>query len=68
MKGFCQKVSKILEDIIKKEYAVELDPPLWGMPSRQDFGDLSTMVLPLKLASKLKEDPLEVATHLKRTS
>jgi len=64
MKGFCQKVSKILEDIIKKEYAIELDPPLWEVPSRQDFGDLSTMVS-LKLASKLKKDPLEVATHLK---
>ncbi|MFA5007672.1 MAG: arginine--tRNA ligase [Candidatus Omnitrophota bacterium] len=64
MKGFYQKVSKILEDIVKKEYKVELDPPLWEVPSRQDFGDLSTMVS-LKLASKLKEDPLEIATRLK---
>lgn len=64
MKGFYQKVSKILEDIVKKEYEVELDPPLWEVPSRQDFGDLSTMVS-LKLASKLKKDPLEVAAHLK---
>ncbi|MDD4954728.1 MAG: arginine--tRNA ligase [Candidatus Omnitrophica bacterium] len=64
MKGFYQKISQILEDIIKKEYEVELDPPLWEVPSRQDFGDLSTMVS-LKLASKLKKDPLEVATNLK---
>ena len=64
MKGFYQKISKILEDIIKKEYETELEPPLWEVPSRQDFGDLSTMVS-LKLASKLKKDPLEIAAHLK---
>ena len=64
MKGFYQKFSKVLEDIVKKEYETELDPPLWEVPSRQDFGDLSTMVS-LKLASKLKKDPLEVATCLK---
>lgn len=64
MKGFYQKVSQILDDIIKKEYDVKLDPPLWEVPSRHDFGDLSTMVS-LKLASKLKKEPLEVATHLK---
>jgi arginyl-tRNA synthetase len=64
MKGFYQKISKILEDIIKKEYETELEPPLWEVPSRQDFGDLSTMVS-LKLASKFKKDPLEVAAHLK---
>ncbi|MFA5271763.1 MAG: arginine--tRNA ligase [Candidatus Omnitrophota bacterium] len=64
MKGFAQKISKILGDIVKKEYEVIIDEPLWEAPQRQDFGDLSSMVS-LKLASKLKKDPLEIASNLK---
>ena len=64
MRGFYQKVSKILEDIVRQEYGLELDPPLWEAPNRQEFGDLSSMAA-MKLASKLKRDPLEIATDLK---
>lgn len=64
MKGFSQKISKILGDIIKKEYETAIDEPLWEAPQRQDYGDLSSMAA-LKLASKLKKDPLEIASDLK---
>jgi arginyl-tRNA synthetase len=64
MKGFYQKVSHILEEIIKSDYKVELEPPFWELPPKQEFGDLSSMVA-LKLASELKSDSLEIATHIK---
>ncbi len=64
MKDFSQKISKILEDIIKKEYEAVIDEPLWEASPRQDFGDLSSMAA-LKLASRLKQDPLEIASNLK---
>ncbi len=64
MKGFYQKVSDILEDIIRKEYEISVELPLWELPPKQEFGDLSSMAA-LKLASQLKQDPLEIAGRLK---
>jgi len=64
MKGFYQKVSDILGDIIRHEYGVTIELPLWELPSKQEFGDLSSMAA-LKLASQLKEDPLAIAGRLK---
>jgi len=64
MHGFQKKVSHILEKITKKEYNLSLEYPLWELPRRQEFGDLSSMVA-LKLASHLKKDPLEIAARIK---
>ncbi|UCG35807.1 MAG: arginine--tRNA ligase [Candidatus Omnitrophota bacterium] len=64
MRGFYQKVSQILEDIVREKYGLELEPPLWEVPSRQEFGDLSSMAA-MKLASRLKRDPLGIAIDLK---
>jgi arginyl-tRNA synthetase len=64
MKGFYQKLSRILEDIVRKTYNLELDPPTWELPSKQEFGDVSSMAA-LKIASKIKGDALEIATQLK---
>ncbi|UCC95385.1 MAG: arginine--tRNA ligase [Candidatus Omnitrophota bacterium] len=64
MKGFYQKASSVLEEILKKDFHKELEPPLWELPPKQEFGDFSSMVA-LKLASKLKKDPLEIAVQLK---
>lgn len=64
MKGFQEKVSHILEEIIKRDYDLSLEHPLWELPQRQEFGDLSSMAA-LKLASHLKKDPLEIAARIK---
>ncbi|MCM8787011.1 MAG: arginine--tRNA ligase [Candidatus Omnitrophica bacterium] len=64
MRGFYQKFSEILNDIIKNNYEVELGPPLWEVSACKEFGDLSSMVA-LRLASKFKKEPLEIATDLK---
>ena len=64
MKGFQDKVSHILEKVVKTEYDMVLEPPLWDLPKRQEFGDLSSMAA-LKLASRLKKDPLEIAARIK---
>ena len=64
MKDFYQKISYILEKTIKNEFGVDLEPPLWELPPKQEFGDLSSMAA-LKLASKLKKPPFEIAAHLK---
>jgi len=64
MRNFYDKISYILEEIIKNEFKVQLEPPLWEVPQRQEFGDLSTMVA-LKLSSKLKQGPLELAPQIK---
>ena len=63
MRGFFEKVSRILGKIIEKDYGVILQPPLWELPQRQNFGDLSSMVA-LRLASELKKNPLEIAMHI----
>ncbi|MBP7088410.1 MAG: arginine--tRNA ligase [Candidatus Omnitrophica bacterium] len=63
MRGFYEKVSYILDKIIREDYAIILEPPLWELPSRQEYGDLSSMVA-LRLASELKKDPLEIAVHI----
>ncbi|MBN3040482.1 MAG: arginine--tRNA ligase [Candidatus Omnitrophica bacterium] len=64
MKNFYDKVTKSLEDIIKADFNIELEHPLWELPQKQEFGDLSSMAA-LKLASKLKKDPLELAGLIK---
>jgi len=64
MRGFQEKVSHALEKIIKKDYGLSLEHPLWELPQKQEFGDLSSMVA-LKLASHLKKDPLEIAAQIK---
>lgn len=64
MHGFQEKVSHTLEKIIKNDYNLFLGHPLWELPQKQEFGDLSSMVA-LKLASHLKKDPLEIAAQIK---
>lgn len=65
MKNFYDKVSQILEDLVQKEFGVLLEHPLWELPQRKEHGDLSSMVA-LKLASRLKKDPLEIAAGIKK--
>lgn len=64
MKGFHDKVSSILEKIVKDEYEVTLKPPLWEPPQKQEFGDLSSMAA-MKIASQVKGDPLDIAAKIK---
>ncbi|NQT28524.1 MAG: arginine--tRNA ligase, partial [Candidatus Omnitrophica bacterium] len=64
MRSFQEKVSHILEKIIKKDYDLSLEHPLWELPLKQEFGDLSSMAA-LKLASHFKKDPLEIAAQIK---
>jgi len=64
MKGFYDKISHILEEVVKDNYQFELTPPLWELPKAKQFGDLSSMVA-LRLASKLKKDPLDIASEIK---
>lgn len=64
MKGFYDKVSHILEGIIAKDFSLKLESPLWEVPPKKEFGDLSSMVA-LKLASRLKKDSLEIAVQIK---
>lgn len=66
MKGLYQQLTDILLNIIKSDYDVNLDLPLWEAPSKKEFGDLSSSAA-MKLASKLKIDPLEIATKLKKS-
>ncbi len=64
MKSFYDKVSEILEEIIRDSFNTSLEHPLWELPQRQEFGDLSSMVA-LKLGSQVKQDPLEIAGQVK---
>lgn len=64
MKDFYRKVSGVLEEIIREEYNLELEAPFWELPPRPGYGDLSSMA-GLKLASKLKQDPLSIAAAIK---
>jgi arginyl-tRNA synthetase len=65
MKNFHDKASQVLEDILRDRFDLTIDGPLWEVSSRQDFGDLSTMVA-LKLASILGKGPLEIAPEIKK--
>jgi arginyl-tRNA synthetase len=65
MKGIYKKLPSILEKILKKEYKVEINPPLWELPSQDKFGDISTTVA-LKVASLVKKNPSEVAERIKK--
>ncbi len=64
MRGFYQKVSSILQDIVKSKYDIDIELPLWELPPRQEFGDLSSNVA-MRLASKLKQNPLAIASEIK---
>ncbi|MCF7870981.1 MAG: arginine--tRNA ligase [Candidatus Omnitrophica bacterium] len=64
MKFFYDKVSALLQEIASNNYNITLDYPVWELPSRQKFGDLSTAA-PLKIASKLGKNPLEIAKEIK---
>ncbi len=64
MKGFYDKISHILEEVVDRDYRVKLEHPLWELPKSKQFGDLSSMVA-LKLASRLKKDPLDIASEIK---
>jgi arginyl-tRNA synthetase len=64
MKAFYEKLTETLQSLIKKEYQIDLELPLWELPSKQEFGDLSSMAA-MKLAAPLKKNPLEIAERLK---
>ncbi|MCF7873635.1 MAG: arginine--tRNA ligase [Candidatus Omnitrophica bacterium] len=64
MKNFYDRVSSLLKGIVEKKYNIDLDYPVWELSSRQKFGDLSTAV-PLKIASKISKNPLDVAQKIK---
>ena len=66
MKTFYDKFSGALEETVKKNYGVSLEHPLWELPPQQQFGDFSSMIA-LKLASKIKEDPLSIAARIKKS-
>jgi len=64
MKVFYNKFSQALEGILSK-YSVDIGMPLWEVPKDKKNGDVSTMIA-LKIASKIKEDPLDVARRIKQ--
>ncbi|MFH1771276.1 MAG: arginine--tRNA ligase [Candidatus Omnitrophota bacterium] len=64
MEGFSQKLSKLLQKAVKEEFNIEVCPPYWELPSKQEFGDLSTAAA-LRLASTLKKPPMEIAERIK---
>jgi arginyl-tRNA synthetase len=64
MKFFYDKVSALLQGIVSNNYKITLDYPVWELPSRQKFGDLSTAA-PLKIASQIGKNPLEIAQEIK---
>ncbi|MDD5070976.1 MAG: arginine--tRNA ligase, partial [Candidatus Omnitrophica bacterium] len=65
MNNFYQELSCALKDIVKKNYLVEFDEPLWDWSSKQDFGDLSSPVA-LRLASQLKRKPMDIAEDIRQ--
>ena len=64
MRGFYQKVSSVLQGIVKGKYDIDIELPVWELPPRQEFGDLSSNVA-MRLASRLKKDPLSIASEIK---
>ena len=64
MKQFHEKVTRVLAGLIEEKYGIKPELPLWELPSRKEFGDFSSMAA-LKMASKLKRPPLEVAAEIK---
>ena len=59
-----QRIFDILNDIISKTYNITIEPPILELAPNLDFGDLSSPVA-LKLSSKIKKSPLEIASFLK---
>lgn len=64
MKTFYDKITEKLEKILEKNYDTTLDHPLWDIPPNLELGDFSCMAA-LKLASKLKKNPIEIAEEIK---
>ncbi|MBD3264704.1 MAG: arginine--tRNA ligase [Candidatus Omnitrophica bacterium] len=64
MKGFYDKFPRVLKNALENIYGIIAEPPLWELSSRREFGDLSSMVA-LKLASRIKKNPMEIAAELK---
>lgn len=64
MKSFYDKVSSILEEAVTANYGLKLKHPLWEVPQKQNFGDLSSMAA-LRIASEIKENPLDIAAKIK---
>ncbi len=52
-----------LREVVKEAYGLEIDDAPVEHPENQDFGDLATSI-PLVLASRLKQKPLEIAKKL----
>lgn len=65
MINFYDKVSSILEKAIDENYSLKLKHPLWEVPQKKAFGDLSSMVA-LRLASQIKKNPLDIAAKIKQ--
>ena len=64
MKDLYQKMDDALEKVLRTHYPhIHLEPPLWEVPQRQEFGDFSTMIA-LKIASQSKENPYHVAKEI----
>jgi arginyl-tRNA synthetase len=64
MHSFQQKVSVILAELTRAEFGLEAPLPLWELPSKPGFGDLSSMTA-MKLSGVLKRSPQEIAEILK---
>lgn len=64
MKDFYQQLTDITAKLIHDKYGVELDMPLWELPAKREFGDLSSSAA-MRLASRFKKNPLEIAGELK---
>jgi len=65
MRALYQRFSEALKRICEVKYSVDIVPPLWEIPRQKQFGDFSTMIA-LKIASKLKCEPLKVAIDIKK--
>ncbi len=51
-------------DKFLRRYHFDIEPPLWEISHKKEYGDFSTMIA-LKIGSVLKDDSLKVASELK---
>ena len=59
-----QKISSVLEEILKeKNVYSNVSPPFWEIPPQDKFGDLA-LTIALKLASFLKQNPQAIAQKI----
>jgi arginyl-tRNA synthetase len=63
MKAFYDQFSEIIRNFLS-QHQVEVSPPFWEIPRDKKNGDLTTMVA-LKLASRFKQKPYEIAERIK---